>query len=64
MDSGNGKVWVFGAFYLINLLIYLIYFLTAITDDKEKKEKMIELFQSLETPNRLTAIYLVEHLRL
>ncbi|EDO47441.1 predicted protein [Nematostella vectensis] len=35
----------------------------AMADAEEKRETMLELFQSLPTPNRLTACYLFQHLR-
>ncbi|KAJ7387341.1 hypothetical protein OS493_004332 [Desmophyllum pertusum] len=34
-----------------------------IKDPEEKKKAMMELFESLPTPNRLTCIYLLDHLR-
>lgn len=34
-----------------------------IKDPEEKKKKMMELFESLPKPNRLTSIYLLDHLR-
>ncbi|RMX45842.1 hypothetical protein pdam_00022703 [Pocillopora damicornis] len=34
-----------------------------IKDPEEKKKKMMELFESLPKPNRLTIIYLLDHLR-
>lgn len=47
-------------FFLTSRYLFLI---LGIKDPEEKKKKMMELFESLPKPNRLTSIYLLDHLR-
>ena len=47
-------------FFLTSRYLFLI---LGIKDPEEKKKKMMELFESLPKPNRLTIIYLLDHLR-
>ena len=44
--------------HIFNLTSFL-----GIKDAEEKKKAMTEIFETLPTPNRLTCVYLLDHLR-
>ena len=46
-----------------NLILNCCCYTLGIKDPEEKKKAMMELFESLPTPNRHTSIYLLDHLR-
>ena len=45
------------------LIVNYWFYILGIKDPEEKKKAMMELFESLPTPNRHTSIYLLDHLR-
>ena len=58
-----GEIFVPRRFWFPILIVNCRFYILGIKDPEEKKKAMMDLFESLPTPNRHTSIYLLDHLR-